>query len=181
MTITTIHVAGLPDNVEVRTSTRRRRTVSAQMRGEVTVVTVPASMSHAAVRAAVDDLLRRMERRTPHLRSTDSALMQRAAALRLRYVPEAPMPTSVTWSGRQNRRWGSCTPTDRTIRISHLLRSMPSYVVDAVLIHELAHLVHADHGTAFRQLVARHSEHDRARAYLDGYDHARNLAAESPA
>ena len=55
------------------------------------------------------------------------------------------MPASVRWVTNQNARWGSCTPGDRTIRLSDRLQQMPGWVVDYVLVHELAHLLEAGH------------------------------------
>jgi hypothetical protein len=78
----------------------------------------------------------------------------------------------VVWSGRQQRRWGSCTSSDGSIRLSNRLASYPSWVLDYVLVHELAHLVHADHGPAFQALVARYPLAERATGFLiaKGYD-----------
>ena len=75
---------------------------------------------------------------------------------------------------RQRKRWGSCTPADRTIRISDMLVGMPGYVLDSVLIHELAHLVAAHHGPAFQELIARFEQQKAADAFLAGYDFARS-------
>ena len=55
------------------------------------------------------------------------------------------MPASVRWVTNQNGRWGSCTPADRTIRISHRIQDMPDWVIDYVLLHELAHLIVPSH------------------------------------
>ena len=56
-------------------------------------------------------------------------------------TPPRAVPASVRWVTNQNGRWGSCTPADRTIRISHRIQDMPDWVIDYVLLHELAHLV----------------------------------------
>src|SRR3712207_9069916 len=69
----------------------------------------------------------------------DDELMARAQALSAAHLDGVPQPASVRWVDNQNRRWGSCTPADRTIRLSSRLRAMPEYVVDYVLVHELAH------------------------------------------
>jgi hypothetical protein len=73
----------------------------------------------------------------------------------------------------QQRRWGSCTPADGTIRVSSRLRSMPAYVVDYVLVHELAHLLEAQHDARFWALVARYPRAERARGFLEGVETAR--------
>ena len=70
--------------------------------------------------------------------------------------------------GNQERRWGSCTPSTGTIRLSDRLREMPSYVVDYVLVHELVHLLVPGHGPDFWALVARYPLTERARGFLDG-------------
>ena len=86
---------------------------------------------------------------------------------------------SVTWSTRQRHRWGSCTPARRTIRLSAQLRGMPDWVVEAVLVHEVAHLLESGHGPRFQRLVARHPRYAEAMAFLAGvtYAQGRGLAA----
>ena len=71
----------------------------------------------------------------------DEELMARAAALSKAHLDGLAEPASVRWVDNQHRRWGSCTPADRAIRLSDRLQTMPSWVVDYVLLHELAHLL----------------------------------------
>ena len=78
------------------------------------------------------------------------------------------MPSRVTWVGNQRRRWGSCTPADGTIRLSDRLRPMPAWVRDYVLLHELVHLVEANHTPRFHALVAAYPDAERAQGYLAG-------------
>ena len=157
--------------VEVRRSERRRRTVSAYRDGERVVVLIPDQFSRAEEREWVDRMLERLAARDQRARPTDSELGARAARLAQRYLPGHPAaarPASVRWVSNQNGRWGSCTPADRSIRISDRIMDMPDWVIDYVLLHELAHLVVPSHSPAFWALVARYPKAERARGYLEG-------------
>ncbi|MFC7327695.1 M48 family metallopeptidase [Marinactinospora rubrisoli] len=168
----------MPPNteVEVRRSSRRRRTVSAYRDGEKTVVLVPASFSRAEEQRWVDRMLQRLAAREERRRPSDDALQARATELAERYLGDMVRPASVRWVDNQNARWGSCTPADRSIRLSRRLSGMPGWVVDYVLIHELVHLVVPGHGRDFWQLVQRYPKAERARGYLEGVSAAPRLA-----
>ena len=66
-------------------------------------------------------------------------------------------------------RWGSCTIQTREIRISHRLKVAPGWVLDAVIVHELAHLIEANHSARFRQLENRYPRRGDADVFLEGY------------
>ncbi|MDG6104863.1 M48 family metallopeptidase [Dactylosporangium aurantiacum] len=164
--------------IEVRRSKRRRRTVSAYRDGERVVVLIPAQFSRAEEREWVDRMLERLAVREQRARRTDTELTARAQRLAARYLPDHPnaaRPTSVRWVQNQNGRWGSCTPADGTIRISHRVQEMPDWVIDYVLLHELSHLVIANHSAAFWALVGRYPKSERARGYLEGVSAAAGL------
>jgi hypothetical protein len=72
-------------------------------------------------------------------------------------------------------RWASCTPADGTIRISERLREAPSWVVDYVLVHELAHLLEPGHDAPFWAWVHRYPRTERAMGYLEGLSAAAGL------
>lgn len=173
MTIRKVAVPGLPPEIEVRRSTRRRRSVAAHREAEMTVVVVPERMSVREVTKHALALHERLLKRTARRRPSDAQLLARAKRLRREHLPEVPEPRSVSWSTQQNQRWGSCTPADAAIRLSSRMQDMPQYVIDYVLIHELSHLAHADHGPEFHALVARYPDTDRAYAYLDGVEFGR--------
>jgi predicted metal-dependent hydrolase len=161
-----------PANIEVRRSARRRRTVSAYRDGDRTVVLLPARMTRAEEQRWVEVMLERLaaqeRRRAGRAGRTDAELAARAAELSQRYLDGAARPRSVRWVSNQACRWGSCTPADATIRLSDRLRIMPSWVVDYVLVHELAHLLETGHGPRFARLVDRYPKAERARGYLLG-------------
>jgi hypothetical protein len=159
---------GWPD-VEVRISARRRKTSEARWVGGRIVVSVPAHLSQEAREKTVAWLVDRLVAKHP-LRSAigDTELMTRAAALSERYRIGA-RPTSVRWVTNQSARWGSCSFHSGEIRLSHRLRSVPEWVLDAVLVHELAHLVHPNHSPAFHQLANGYRRHHEAGIFLAGY------------
>ncbi|MBW3664679.1 MAG: M48 family metallopeptidase [Actinobacteria bacterium] len=155
--------------VEVVRSTRRRRSASAYARDGVVVVQLPAHLPRHEQERLIGELVDKVTGQAQIAAAGgDAALAARARRLADAYV-DAVRPTSVRWSGRMRRRFGSATPADGSIRISRELAAFPDYVLDYVIVHELAHLVHADHSTAFETLVARYPDTVRARAFLDGF------------
>lgn len=159
---------GGPPDVDVRRSTRRRRTVSAYRDGDRTVVLLPARLSRAEERRWVALMLERLDRQDARLRPSDEDLMSRARGLSARYLAGRAGPRGVRWVENQGSRWGSCTPADGTIRLSTRLRGMPPWVVDYVLLHELAHLMVPGHGADFWALLEAYPRTERARGYLEG-------------
>ncbi|MGQ4512220.1 SprT-like domain-containing protein [Streptomyces sp. DW26H14] len=154
--------------VEVRRSTRRRRTVSAYREGDRTIVLIPARMTKAEERRWVTAMLDKLAAQESKRRLGDDGLTARAAQLSERYLGGGARPASVRWVTNQNTRWGSCTPAEGTIRLSHRLHGMPEYVVDYVLLHELAHLLVPGHGPEFWELLEAYPRTERARGYLEG-------------
>ncbi|WP_338403762.1 M48 family metallopeptidase [Cellulosimicrobium arenosum] len=158
--------------VEVRRSRRRKSTVSAYRDGDRTVVAIPARFTREQEQEWVARMLARLASSERRRRPSDTELERRAAELSERYLDGRARPTSVRWSTNQGRRWGSCTLIDGTIRISTRVRGMPGWVLDYVLLHELAHLLHAGHGPAFWQLLESYPRTERARGFLEGFSFA---------
>jgi predicted metal-dependent hydrolase len=150
---------------QVIRSKRRRRTVQAEQVGDTVRISIPALMSKAEEEHWVDVMVRRFERR---MAADEADLVMRAEGLADRYG--LPRPTSIRWVGNQMRRWGSCTPVDGSIRISDRLARYPAWVLDYVIVHELAHLVVPGHGKAFHAIVDRYPKAERARGFLMGVD-----------
>lgn len=106
----------------------------------------------------------------------DADLVRRAERLSADYLGARARPTSVRWVANQHRRWGSATPADGSIRLSHRLQGMPEWVLDYVLLHELAHLLQPGHGPQFWALLDGYPHRDRARGYLEGFSAGRAAA-----
>lgn len=156
-------------DVEVRRSRRRTRTVTAFRENGRLVVAIPDRFTRVQEREWVRRMVARVEASERRRRPSDEKLAARAAELSRRYLGGQARPTSVTWSSRQGKRWGSCTVSEGTIRISTQLQGMPGWVLDYVLLHELAHLLCAGHGPEFWALLGGYPRLERARGYLEGF------------
>ncbi len=164
-----------PSPVEVRRSRRRVRTVTAYRDGARIVVAIPARFSAAQEREWVARMVERLARQERRRRPSDDQLMLRAAELARAYLDGLARPVTVSWATNQGRRWGSCTPSDGSIRISTRVQGMPRWVIDYVLLHELAHLLHSGHGPSFWALLDAYPHTEKARGFLEGYAFSREL------
>jgi predicted metal-dependent hydrolase len=171
--------------VEVRRSSRRTRTVTAYRERDTIVVLIPQRMSKADEQTFVKDMVERVLAREARASAPrgDDALAARARELAGIYLApaldNAPEPTAVSWVTNQQQRWGSCTPSTGLIRLSHRLQPLPAWVVDYVLLHELAHLVEPTHSDRFWTLVGRYPAAEKAKGFLEGYLVGQGRQAES--
>ncbi len=152
--------------VEVIRSDKRTKTISARLQGETLVVRAPAHVSEDELAAAIEQLSARIERKREARALDDEALAARAQQLNREYFAGRLRWQSIRWVTNQERRFGSCTPSHGRIRISHRVASLPPWVQDYVIVHELAHLQAPNHGAGFWQLVNRYPRTERARGYL---------------
>jgi len=166
-------------HIEIRRSSRRRKSVTAFREQGRTVVVVPSRMAKADVDVYVTELVGRLQERDDRAANQED-LERRARALSKKFLDRDVfethrVPVSIRWVTNQNTRWGSCTPRDGAIRISHRLQKMPQYVIDSVILHELVHLFVPGHGADFYSWLERFPELEQANAYLAGYSHAQQF------
>lgn len=155
--------------IELVRSKRRKSTVQAVMADGRLEVRVPHGLDPVEESRLVEQVTERALRK---ITSTHIDLTERARKLAHRYG--LPQPESIEWSTRQAKRWGSCTPDGSRIRISDRLASMPGWVLDSVLVHELAHLEAPDHGRRFQALIKRYELTERATGYLMAVNEGRS-------
>lgn len=154
-------------NVEVTRSKRRTRTISAIVRGDTLVVTIPDRLTASQEREWVKRMSDRVERaRRKATRNRDDELHARAQRLNMHYFDGKLAFTGIIYADNQRTLHGSCTPSTGLVRISRRLSTLPRWVEDYVIVHELAHLIYAGHGPKFWELVARYPLAERARGYL---------------
>lgn len=153
--------------VEVVRSPRRRKTVEAVRDGDKVVVMLPATLTRSEARRWVKVMVDRIEEGEALQRLNEKQQLQRRAEeLHRRYFHGRPKLRNIRYVGNMRGRYGSCTPSDGTIRLSHKLAECPDWVRDYVIVHELAHLRVADHSAAFWRLAGRYPLAERARGFL---------------
>ena len=152
--------------IKIIRSRNRSKTIQARMVQGVMEVRAPAGMSDKELQPHIERLRRRLERKQARKTLDDVGLEQRAQELNQQYFGGKLKWNSIRWVTNQNKRYGSCTPADKTIRISHRIASMPAFVRDYIIVHELAHLLEANHGPDFWKLVYQYERTERARGYL---------------
>ena len=150
-----------PFQIEVVRSKKRRRTVSAQMHGDVLRVSIPSWMSKTEEATNVAEMVRRFKRK---IATQEVDLTDRARILAKRYSLRTP--GSIEWAENLTSVWGLCTPSTKTIRMSTRLVGFPSWVLDYVIVHELAHLHVSGHGPDFWEITRRYEKTERAIGYL---------------
>jgi predicted metal-dependent hydrolase len=158
--------SSVPFEVVVTRSKKRRRTVGAQLKDGVLHIAIPSWMSKAEEAHWREEMTSRFRRRMTAERID---LRERSTTLARRY--DLPRPTEIRWADDMATRWGSCTPGAGTIRLSSRLAGFPNWVLDYVIVHELAHLSVSGHGPEFWQLVQRYPRAERAIGFLIAKSH----------
>jgi hypothetical protein len=154
--------------VEIRASPRRKKTGTAHWSGSRIVVQIPARLRGRERTVFVDNLVERLLTQRPQNTASDASLEERMRVLADLYN-DGIVPSSVRWVDNQQARWASCSPGSREIRVSNRLRQCPEWVIDAVLVHELAHLQEADHSPLFYEIAERHPRQADSALFLEGY------------
>lgn len=166
------------DGEEIRlvASSQRKKTISATVRDGMIQLSVPAHISDESIVTTARSLIAKIKERQQHAQKshTDEEIHDHALHLARVWLGGEVEPSSVVWSDRQTTLWGSCTPSTRRIRLSTMLKGMPQWVIDGVIIHELAHLKYSGHGRDFQQYAAQYPRMAEADAFLDGVSFAQN-------
>lgn len=148
---------------------RRVKNVNARLKGSVLRVSAPPGMPEKDLAPVVEELARKLLRRAHASRVNeegDALALTRKVAARF---PHPPSVKRVVFVTTQRSRWGSYSPRTDTVRLNAALRSMPRWVLEAVVAHELAHAIHTDHSPSFWSLLRSVCpETDEARSFLAG-------------
>lgn len=145
-----------------------RRTLSVEVTREAQVVVrAPMRCSHAAIELFVvkhqDWIAKHVEKQRMRLENYHEPTEAEKQMMIERARRELPQrvaryaaimgvePTGITITGAQ-KRFGSCSGKNR-ICFSWRLMDYPDEAIDYVVVHELAHIVHKNHGQAFYALI----------------------------
>jgi len=153
----------------LRVTRKKVKNINIRLVGNELRVSAPPWVSSAELGETIRTLARRLVRRerAKVVNGEENALeLARKVA---RKFPDRPEIEAARFSTGQDSRWGSYSTRTRTIHLNAALRQMPSWVLEAVVAHELAHVNHPDHSPAFWTLLRRVCpQTDRARAFLEG-------------
>lgn len=163
--------------LHVKHSARRKKTVTLKRSGGQWELAAPMHYDVRTDLAQIAQLLTRLSAKSG-AEASDEDLLARARTLNSAYFKDDIEPQSVKWVENQNSRWASCSAVSNSIRVSHRLQAVPDWVLDAVLVHELAHLRESDHGPRFRELTERYPRSRDADIFLEGF--SRGIDYESP-
>ncbi len=152
-------------SVRVIRSPRRKKTVEAKLRGRELFVYIPASATKGEEEQWVKLFVRKFEKKLGMGRD-DRYLRRKFEAFNRHYFDGRLEVEKIEFSKRMTSRFGGCNPKRRTIRLSERLKHMPEWVLDYVLIHEMAHLLYPNHSKAFWKKVYEYKYAERARGFL---------------
>lgn len=155
--------------MEVRVIRSRRRTVSLEIQRDLSVlIRAPLGMPEEEISRFLErhrdwlarhleEARARQERHPEPSPEQAEALIRRAKEILpgkvAHYATEMGLyPTGITITGARTR-FGSCSPKNR-LCFSWRLMDYPEEAIDYVVVHELAHIRHKNHGPQFHALVA---------------------------
>ncbi len=154
-------------DVKVIRSLNRKKTIQAKMVGETLVVYLPLGMHREEERRLIEKMKEKIEKkRLKSQINRDDYLKKRFDEFNCEYFQGKLKVNSIEFVTNQEKKRGSCTPANGTIRISHKLLDMPKWVLDYVIMHEMTHFVHPNHSRAFWTKVGEYKYTERARGFL---------------
>ena len=165
--VRTLDVDGV--TLELAVVRKRVKNINARLHGNTLSVSAPRRVSVRELDETILQLARRLVRRSRADAVNSSGGAEAIARKVAARFPKALEVTEVRFVTNQTARWGSYSSQTGIIRLNAALRQMPPWVLEAVVAHELAHVVYLDHSPAFWELVRSVCpKTDRARAFLEG-------------
>ncbi len=153
-------------NVKIIRSAKRKRTIQAKMVSGKLWIYLPSGMTKTEEQKWIKEMTKRFEKQKHRQKLNSNGLLQkRAKQLNKQYFNDV-LDFNIKYVTNQTSKFGSCTPGTKMIRISDRIATMPQWVQDYVIIHELAHLIHPNHSKKFWEKVYQYKYTERAKGYL---------------
>jgi len=153
--------------IEVIRSHKRKKTVQAKVVDDKLLIYLPAGLSKTRESELIEKMREKVEKkRLKRELNGDDYLNMRFNEFNKKYFNGKLQIASIKFVTNQNTCNGSCTPAKGTIRISHRLADMPKWVLDYLIMHEMAHLLYPDHSKRFWDKVNEYRYTERARGFL---------------
>jgi len=153
-------------DVKIIRSKRRYKSAGARIKNNVVEIRVPFWLSRAKTKIVANHFLAKMKKKRK--KQSDHFLQRRASRLIEKYFDNKIKDFSIIWSSRLTSTFGLCSPSKREIKISSRLKQSPSWVIDYLIIHELAHFLVSAHNKQFWSLVNRYLKTKQAKSFLKG-------------
>lgn len=161
-----------PITVEIVRDGRLRTRIHWEWSGNHVRVRAPRRLPQAQLDRHVTEIIEKVKRKRASVRArADAELEAWARKINRHYFRGEIAWHSIRWVGNMRRRLASCTvggPTDGDIRISDRIRGWPSWVVEYVVAHELAHRRFPNHSGEFWEYLSRYPQAERARGFIMG-------------
>jgi predicted metal-dependent hydrolase len=161
-----------PITVEVVRDGRLRTRIHWEWNGDLIRIRAPRRVPQRELDRHVAQIVEEVKRKRAKVRArADADLEAMARRINRRYFDGELSWHSIRWVSNMKKRLGSCTtggPTDGDIRISARIKGWPSWVIEYVVAHELAHRRHPNHSKDFWTLVNRYPKAERARGFIMG-------------
>jgi len=161
-----------PITVQVVRDGRLRTRVHWEWNGSQVRIRAPRRVPQRELDRLVAEIVEEVKRKRALVRArADVDLETQAKRINRRYFGGELSWHSIRWVGNMRKRLGSCTnggPTDGDIRVSEQIKGWPSWVIDYVVAHELAHRKYPSHSKAFWAYLNRYPRAERARGFILG-------------
>lgn len=159
------------DGVVLKLQLKRKavRHINARLVDDELRVSAPPSIPECELDEIITRLATRLVRRArASVLNSDDRALKLARRIADRF-PKKPTINDVRWSTGQKARWGSYSQRSGIIRLHASLGTLPAWVLEAVIAHELTHAIHPNHSPEFWKLLRKVCPScDRARIFLEG-------------
>lgn len=142
-----IYYKGIEYTIQREKTTKNRISIEINEKENIFKIIVPENILQEEVKIYVDKLIKKLfKKRTENL-----------ICNKLPYWSET---TGIKYNEMKIRdatsRYGSCMPSKKNLYFSSRLIMLPEDKVDAIIVHELCHIVYKNHNKQFYSLIERY-------------------------